>query len=227
MNIIKNILSIGIFLNIVIIFYSCCSCPNQIDENIHFVIPEYQNIQDKINGSIAVNYDNSLCGCTKLAMLNNGIFVFESGMQTDADGSPNYKVLDPLYGQKETSLRDKDLISINAEKISYFVLPNECKNDWGIKLGTIGAIIYKNKLKFGIFADNGPNNKIGEGSINLVKELGKNPFNERGQVNSGIDAGVIYIVFKEYRILQEQIDQITLTEKVNTLGDSLLIKYFP
>jgi len=61
----------------------------------------------------------------------------------------------------------------------------------GIKPGSVAAIIYKSKVVYAVFADEGPNNIIGEASYATAKALGIDP----NPATGGVDSGVTYIVF--------------------------------
>jgi hypothetical protein len=80
---------------------------------------------------------------------------------------------------------------VDAETIPYFVLPGNKK--FGTKLGDFGFVVNPaNGQSCGcIFADTGPADKIGEGSIALAKELGIKANPKAG----GVDDGLAYVVF--------------------------------
>jgi hypothetical protein len=86
---------------------------------------------------------------------------------------------------------------INANEVPYFVLPKGgWENPFGIHLGDYAAVIYKTKLVFAVFADRGEAFRIGEGSIELLRQLGFERVKPDGTVeNRGTDPGVITIVF--------------------------------
>ena len=143
------------------------------------------------------------------------ILAFTSGMAIDADGSPHaYHPCDSgldalanagspgnwfgIYTRKgvpivqadtspapgfyisTTSLQDKSIKEaeptryVDAESIPYFVI--NTAND---------------SACYAIFADTGPKNKIGEGSMALAKALGINSSPRSG----GVDSGIVYILF--------------------------------
>ena len=62
----------------------------------------------------------------------------------------------------------------------------------GIKPGTVAAVIYHDRIVYAVFADEGPNDIIGEASYATARELGIDPDPESG----GTDSGVTYIVFR-------------------------------
>jgi len=128
-------------------------------------------------------------------MLPGGSFYFESKMDSDCDGAPSCPSIDP-YGQTRTSWTWKGA-PIDALKTNYFVLPSNLKGRLSgsrLGLGDIAAVIYNGRLEFAVYADNGPNTKIGEGSVKLVQSLGFNPY-KNGKICCGISSGVVVIVF--------------------------------
>lgn len=80
---------------------------------------------------------------------------------------------------------------VDSEKIPFFVLP--AGNTFGADLGDFGFVVnpVNGKSCGCIFADTGPADEIGEGSIALAKALGINANPKTG----GIDDGLAYIVF--------------------------------
>lgn len=107
----------------------------------------------------------------RMERLPNGAVYFRAGMMIDADGSPRAKELDPKNGQLDTSLRYPDGSSVNAETMAYYVLPGGKYQKFDISKGDIAAVRYKGLVIFSVFADVGPPNKIGEGSMALASKL--------------------------------------------------------
>ena len=60
-----------------------------------------------------------------------------------------------------------------------------------ILLGNVAAVLYQGQLHYGIFADEGPPEIIGEASYAMATLFGIDP----DPVNGGADDGVTYIVF--------------------------------
>lgn len=137
-----------------------------------------------------------------IKMLSGGAIYIKSDMDTDADGSPRAKQIDP-FGMLETSLGKHNGWTgegefVNAEAIPYFVLPGKFNLMFGThcKLGDVALIHRHNREVFAIYADTGPKTKIGEGSIMLVESLGGTPWNrDHTKIVSGIGFGVEYLVF--------------------------------
>jgi hypothetical protein len=124
-------------------------------------------------------------------------FVWHADMDIDCDGirtSNCNKQRDPWY-QPQTSFETSQGKSFQADKTHYYVIPlpssrfNYGSN--GIKPGSVAAVIYQDKVVYAVFADEGPNNIIGEASYATAQALGINP----DPKNGGVDSGVTYIVF--------------------------------
>jgi len=142
-------------------------------------------------------------GVTSIRKHPSGALLIQSALQVDADGSADSLTVDPEHGQVQTSLRypgrkgqDK---YVNTHDIPFFVLPLGWYQQHGVKLGDVGALLYKGKLAYAIFADVGPDEKLGEGSLALHEALGNNPWVKlkSGVVKpwGGIESGVTLVVF--------------------------------
>jgi Fungal chitosanase of glycosyl hydrolase group 75 len=111
-------------------------------------------------------------------------------IQSDGDPAPGYYI-------SMTSLEDSSKDStdprryVDSESINYFVLPG--KLALKAKLGDFGVVIRPKTgaYDYAIYADSGPANKLGEGSISLAASLGI-PSNPK---KGGVDKGIITIVF--------------------------------
>lgn len=131
--------------------------------------------------------------------LDNGHVLIVADADTDADGSPDAKIIDPKYGDTQSALGSDNGWKgkgpyVDAKAIPYFVLPMNWREVTGIKckLGDVAKLTYKGKSVFAIYADTGPNSIIGEASVAAVVALGINPWNAEGQIVRGIDHGVSY-----------------------------------
>lgn len=128
-------------------------------------------------------------------------------IQKSSDPAPGYYI-------SMTSLENtKKIVTdparyVNSEEIPYIAMPVGFSKDF--MLGDI-ALVYNKKSGrkcFVIFADRGPANKIGEGSIKLAKELGINSSPKTGGVESGITYVLIPGSGKNTLLNPEQIDSI-------------------
>lgn len=159
-----------------------------------------------------------------LATLPNKCLYFDSELQLDTDGWPDGKGKGDKHWGPNTSLRYADNTSLNANRVPYFVLPlpTSWANDRGISLGDFAAIIYKGKVTYAVFGDQGPENKIGEGSIQLLRALGEERIKPNGRVlDAGTDPGVITIVFPGSGSPNNLSDEATLIAATQSEGARL------
>jgi hypothetical protein len=127
----------------------------------------------------------------------NTALYWTADMDIDCDGkrsdqcNPN---TDPSY-MGQTSIEDSKGNPLDAASLPFVVLPRITAafdfSDFNISTGTVAAVIYKDKVAYGIFGDSGPGDIIGEASYAMAVELGINP----NPANGGTDSGVSYIVF--------------------------------
>lgn len=124
-----------------------------------------------------------------------------AGVVTDASGNPivqrsgRYRGLyvsqTSLYsdGARHTAPQ----AYVNASKVPYVALPLEFTQQFGVALGDLVVAVNttNGKRAYAIFADVGPNGKIGEGSIALARALGINADPRHG----GVSGGISYLVF--------------------------------
>jgi type II secretory pathway pseudopilin PulG len=127
---------------------------------------------------------------------------WNADMDIDCDGINTIECnpkTDTAY-QPETSLETSSGQPFNAATMSYVVIPS-ISSRWnykksGIALGAVVAVIYNGAVEYGVFADTGPVEIIGEASYALAKRLGIDP----NPTSGGVDSGVTYLVFKNSRV---------------------------
>ncbi|CCI20451.1 hypothetical protein MICAF_7340001 [Microcystis aeruginosa PCC 9807] len=153
----------------------------------------------------------------QVVLLNNGHVLITSDADTDADGSPDAVAIGNGSGQLQTSLGKPRWKGegdyVNARKIPYYVLPGNWQEVTGVncKLGDIAKITYKNKEIYAIYADNGPDEIIGEASIAAVEALDHHPWNDsHTKIISGIPYGVNYEIIPGSSNLDRTIDRDTI-----------------
>jgi|GEM_PF-1554659 len=123
-------------------------------------------------------------------------------LATDANGNPIIQgATDPAPGYyvSMTSLADESVSQnspyayVDAASIPYIVLPPNLEKAGGAKLGDFVAVYNaaNGKVSYAIFADEGPNNHLGEGSIALANNLTINSSAKTG----GADSGIHYVIF--------------------------------
>jgi hypothetical protein len=112
-------------------------------------------------------------------------------VQKATDPAPGYYISKTALEDRTKDYSDP-LRYVNSSAIPYIALPSKFATDF--KLGDIALVVNKknNKKCYAIFADIGPKNKIGEGSIYLADQLGI----KSSPKNGGTTKDVVYILFK-------------------------------
>lgn len=136
---------------------------------------------------------SDLTGARFMCRLPGGQLYYDSKLDLDTDGS-RFAAQDGT-GQSKTSLRYADGKSVDADAVPYFVLPGGFYHSKGISLGDVAVVIYQARIEYAVFADVGPEDKIGEGSIALHRSLGHETVIGGRLNNIGITRDVITIVF--------------------------------
>lgn len=115
-------------------------------------------------------------------------------IQDSTGPAPGYYVstTGPLFDSKykESDARRY----INSEEIPYMALPPELTKKSGIRKGDLGMAYNTSngKSSYAIYADGGPADKLGEGSMKLAAALGLNNSPRKGGTN---DKVILYFVF--------------------------------
>ena len=111
-------------------------------------------------------------------------------IQQAGDPKPGFYISPTALEDRTKAARDPKRY-VDSNTIPYLVLPSNQRG--GARLGDFGVVINSNngKSAYAIFADLGPRNKIGEGSIALAERLGIASNPRRG----GASRGVVYVVF--------------------------------
>jgi hypothetical protein len=160
-----------------------------------------------------------------LGILPGQCLYFDSELQLDTDGWPEGKGKGDEDWDPKTSLKYADRkTSLNANAVPYIVLPlpKSWVSNRGISLGDYAAVIHKGNVTFAVFGDEGPADKIGEGSIQLLRALGEERLKPNGTViNAGTEPGIITIVFPGSGKAADLKDQATLTAAIQSEGARL------
>ena len=136
-------------------------------------------------------------------------------IQNENDPAPGYYISMTTLEDQSKNITDPNRY-VNSEKVPYIAIPAGFAKDF--KPGDIALVINKknNKRCYAIFADVGPADKIGEGSIYLARKLGI----ESSAKDGGIETGVVFILFKRSGIKTilsnieiERIGKLKLTEE--------------
>jgi len=140
-----------------------------------------------------VQLNQAFKGATYVGTLPEGQLFFESNLELDDDGSIYHK--QDKTGQAGTSLSAGHGKSVDANAIPYVVLPRNSFGHWGIRLGDIAMVLHNGRMSPAIFADHGPEGKLGEGSIELHRRLGHETIHNGKLINHGITGRVLTFVF--------------------------------
>jgi hypothetical protein len=150
-------------------------------------------IVEALNRSTKIQHSFKKGGKT-IYRLPGGQLYYLSLLDLDSDGS-RWAEQDAT-GQSDTSLHQPGGKPVDSDAVPYFVLPGKgFYQQFGIKLGDIAAIIYKDRIEFAVFADHGPNQKLGEGSVALHRSLGHETIRGGRFHDEAIDNDVVTIVF--------------------------------
>jgi len=132
----------------------------------------------------------SICGLT------SAVF-WKADLDVDCDGKMSTQcnlTTDPAY-QNQTSATDSHGDPLDAATLPYVVVPlPSTRFDYsaaGLSFGSVIAVIYMDKVEYGVFGDEGPSSIIGEASYAMASSLGIDPDPSTG----GADSGVAYIAF--------------------------------
>lgn len=141
----------------------------------------------------APRIEANLKGLVHLASLPGAVYI-ESDLDLCTDGvrDPDIKQYDKHH-QDEISMG----VPVNANVVPYIVLPIGFAAAHGLRRGDVAAVLYKHRVAFAIFCEQGPREKIGEGSIALLRKLGEERVKAGKVIDAGIPRDVITIVFKD------------------------------
>jgi hypothetical protein len=142
---------------------------------------------------------------------------YECKFDIDNDGSGGNAAHDRFH-QSDTSLHDTNGTALDANRLNFAVLPidgsqsrvkrpglTDFGRDLGLHPGDVGCAMFRGasvgdvRSAFFVYGDEGPPNKIGEGSVHMANALGINS----NPVSGGIDPntmkhlnkGIIHIAF--------------------------------
>ncbi|WNI17975.1 ricin-type beta-trefoil lectin domain protein [Actinacidiphila sp. ITFR-21] len=128
---------------------------------------------------------------------NGSAYTWTSDMDIDCDGistSHCNSSTDPWY-YNETSFETSTGQFFTSDVTHYYVVPlPSSRFDYqsaGISPGSVAAVVYSNKVVYAVFADEGPDDIIGEGSYSLATALGIDPDPATG----GTEGPVTFVVF--------------------------------
>ena len=128
--------------------------------------------------------------------LPNAVF-WKADMDIDCDGkeTPQCNLQTDPYFMNQTAAVDSMGDPLDAAALPFVVVPGVSPRwsyrDAGLTMGSIVAVVYKDKVAYGPLGDVGPTGSIGEASYRMAEILGINPDPRIG----GTADEVAYIVF--------------------------------
>jgi len=131
-----------------------------------------------------------ICGLT-------GAVFWKADLDVDCDGKMTAKcslATDPDY-MSQTAATDSMGDPLDAAALPFVVVPG-VSTRWsyrtaGLRMGSVVAVIFGDKVEYGVLGDVGPVASIGEASYRMAELLGIDPNPRTG----GTDAEVAYIAF--------------------------------
>ncbi|MGW9190215.1 glycoside hydrolase family 75 protein [Streptomyces rubiginosohelvolus] len=127
---------------------------------------------------------------------------WKADMDIDCDGRKTRacnRKTDP-YFLPETAFQSSRGEPLDSAALPHVVVPGPSKvwdyRKAGLTGGSVVAVVYRDRVRYGVIGDTGPRGIIGEASYAMAKTLGIDPDPSTG----GAESGVTYIAFKNSRI---------------------------
>lgn len=143
-------------------------------------------------------------------------------MDIDCDGRETARCnrsTDPSF-QAQTAFRQSDGEPLVADRLPYVVVPvpSHRWNHWrdGVPGGGAVAVVYRDRVVYGVVGDTGPAGAIGEASYAAAEALGIDPDPATG----GAPDGVTYVFFRHSRV-----DPIESPDEAARVGEELARRY--
>ncbi|OKK05258.1 hypothetical protein AMK33_22990 [Streptomyces sp. CB02400] len=138
---------------------------------------------------------------------------WKADMDIDCDGRPGLRCnarTDP-YFSSSTAFAQSDGRPLSSEETPYVVVPAPSAvwnhRSHGVRGGSVVAVVYRDRVRYGVVGDTGPADIIGEASYAMAESLGIDPDPHSG----GTPSGVTYIVFKDSRVTPIEDHQAAVT----------------
>jgi len=111
---------------------------------------------------------------------------------------------------------------VDASTIPYVVLPEAVVKAAGIRMGDIAAVVNQTngKVAYAIYADQGPKDKLGEGSLFLANQLRNGPLPDAQAVRQSLPKGIVYVLFPGSGNGRPK-----SREQIGAAGESLLARF--
>jgi hypothetical protein len=160
----------------------------------------------------------SICG------LPHAVF-WRADLDVDCDGKMSAQCnssTDPDF-QDQTAATDSHGDPLDAAMLPYVVVPGH-SGTWdyresGLKPGSVFAVIYQDKVAYGVFGDIGPTAIVGEASYAMAQQLGIDPDPSTG----GAETGVAYIGFSGDAAVADPIEDHALAVSIGIAQAKILV----
>lgn len=156
-----------------------------------------------------------------------GIVHWVADMDIDCDGkeSPQCNTSTDPYFQDSTSASDSQGDPLDSASLPFVVLPLRSTTKWdyrtaGLALGSVFAVVYGDRVEYGVVGDHGPAAIIGEASYAMAASLGIDPHPSTG----GASAGVTYIGFTGTDAIVDPIEDHDIATAIGIERALLLIE---
>ncbi len=130
------------------------------------------------------------------------VVFWKADMDIDCDGRPGPRCnvrTDPYFAAS-TAYPQSDGRPLSAERLPFIVVPAPSRRwdyrDHGIGGGSVVAVVYRDRVRYAVVGDAGPQGIIGEASYATARALGIRADPHGG----GAASGVTYIVFKNTKV---------------------------
>jgi hypothetical protein len=86
---------------------------------------------------------------------------------------------------------------VDASAIPYVVLPKSVASAGAVRPGDLAAVVNESngKVAYAIYADQGPKDRLGEGSLYLANQLRSRPLPDALGTRQSLPRGIVYVVF--------------------------------
>ncbi|MEU0897453.1 glycoside hydrolase family 75 protein [Streptomyces massasporeus] len=161
--------------------------------------------------------DNGAAANIPVCGTSDAVF-WKADMDIDCDGSPGPRCnrrTDPYFAAS-TAYAQSDGRPLSAERLPFIVVPAPSAlwdyRDHGIGGGSVVAVVYRDRVRYAVVGDTGPQGIIGEASYATAKALGIRADPHGG----GAPSGVTYIVFKNTKVspIEDHAAAVTEGERV-------------
>ena len=118
----------------------------------------------------------------------DGAIWWTSDLDIDCDGRDVAECRSDPDRQLDTALHDSHGQPLDPAQLPFVVIPGVSSNfdfrNAGLHLGSVVAVLFKDKVEYGIIGDIGPKAIIGEASFAMAQRLGLDPDPRHGGADS-------------------------------------------